>query len=185
MCPQAGPGWINFAEEFLATYLTTGKVEVNATELQAANGTAPTVTAGGSQTEDCLFLDVWAPSSILAKSADASTTGIGKGSPVLVWIYGGGYTEGDKLAFMPQGLLARSFLNDGEGVIYVAMNYRLGAFGWLAGPSLQADGTANAGLYDQRAALDWVQEHISKFGGDPSRVTVIGESAGAGSIMHQ
>lgn len=58
------------------------------------------------------------------------------------------------------------------------MNYRLGAFGWLSGPTFQADGTANAGLYDQRFALEWVRRHISKFGGDPKRVTVFGESAG-------
>ena len=68
---------------------------------------------------------------------------------------------------------------------YVSMNYRLGAFGWLSGPTFQEDGTANAGLYDQRFALEWVQKYISKFGGDPSRVTVFGESAGGGSIMHQ
>ena len=65
------------------------------------------------------------------------------------------------------------------------MNYRLGAFGWLSGPTFQANGTANAGLHDQRFALEWVKKHISKFGGDPSRVTVFGESAGGGSIMHQ
>lgn len=63
------------------------------------------------------------------------------------------------------------------------MNYRLGAFGFLAGPTMQRDGTANAGLYDQCLALQWVQENIAKFGGDPDNVTVMGESAGAGSIM--
>lgn len=70
-------------------------------------------------------------------------------------------------------------------MIYVALNYRLGAFGWLSGPTFQENGTPNAGLYDQRFALEWVQEHISKFGGDPDRVTVFGESAGGGSIMGQ
>lgn len=65
------------------------------------------------------------------------------------------------------------------------MNYRLGAFGWLSGPTFQEDGDANAGLLDQRLALEWVQEHIASFGGDPNRVTVFGESAGGGSIMHQ
>lgn len=67
----------------------------------------------------------------------------------------------------------------------MALNYRLGAFGFLAGPSLQENGTANAGLYDQRMALEWVQEHIHLFGGDKNRVTVMGESAGGGSITHQ
>ena len=61
----------------------------------------------------------------------------------------------------------------------------MGALGWLAGPDLQADGTANAGLYDQRLALRWVQHNIHLFGGDPRKVTVFGESAGGSSILHQ
>ena len=66
------------------------------------------------------------------------------------------------------------------------MNYRLGAFGWLAGPTFQeSGGISNAGLYDQRLALEWVQKNIHLFGGDPQRVTVMGESAGGGSIEHQ
>jgi carboxylesterase type B len=66
------------------------------------------------------------------------------------------------------------------------MNYRLGALGWQAGPSYQAEGgTSNLGLYDQRFALEWVQQYIHLFGGDKNRVTVFGESAGGGSIMHQ
>lgn len=69
-----------------------------------------------------------------------------------------------------------------DGAIWVAMNYRLGSFGFLASPE---DGIANAGLLDQRLALDWVQEHIHKFGGNPENVTIMGISAGAGSVMHQ
>jgi carboxylesterase type B len=61
----------------------------------------------------------------------------------------------------------------------------LGAFGWLAGPTLQSKGSANAGLLDQQLALEWVQKYIHLFGGDPRRVTVMGESAGGGSLMHQ
>lgn len=70
-------------------------------------------------------------------------------------------------------------------MIFVALNYRLGAFGWLSGSVVQRDGTANVGLLDQRLALEWVRENIARFGGDPNRVTVMGESAGAGSIAHQ
>lgn len=84
----------------------------------------------------------------------------------------------------PRSLLRRSQTDSSEGVIYVALNYRLGAFGFLAGPTLHADGTANAGLHDQRLALEWVQEHIYLFGGDKNRVTVMGESTGGGSIAH-
>jgi carboxylesterase type B len=109
-------------------------------------------------------------------------------APVLVWIYGGGYTAGDKQAdgtFNPAGLIASSLENEGQGVVYVAVNYRLGLYGFLAGSTFSASGTPNAGLYDQRLALQWVQKNIAKFGGDPTRVTIMGESAGGGSILHQ
>jgi carboxylesterase type B len=101
-------------------------------------------------------------------------------------IYGGGYTGGYKNSNNPSGIIRRSQNNGANGVIFVDLNYRLGALGWLAGPTLQAaGGVSNAGLYDQRLALEWVQKYIHLFGGDPDRVTVMGESAGGGSIMHQ
>ncbi|OJD30095.1 carboxylesterase family protein [Diplodia corticola] len=132
------------------------------------------------ETEDCLFLDVIVPEKVFLSASNATSNGTG--APVLVWIYGGGYTSGSKAAERtPSGLIQRG----GDGVIYVAMNYRVGAFGWLAGPTLQQDGTANAGLHDQRFALEWVQANIHLFGGDKDRVTVFGESAGGGSIIHQ
>lgn len=130
-------------------------------------------------TEDCLFLDVLVPENIFDQKD------IGKGSAVIVWIYGGGYTEGDKSQYKPAGLIYNSLRDPRGGVIYVALNYRLGAFGWLGGPTFQTDGTANAALHDQRMALQWVQKYIHLFGGDKGRVTVVGESAGGGSIMHQ
>ncbi len=134
-------------------------------------------------TEDCLFLDVVVPETIFkGASKTANDT---SGAPVLVWIYGGGYTFGEKSAYSAAGLIHAAQLNNTEGIIFVSLNYRLGAFGWLSGPTFQQDGTANAGLYDQRLALQWVQDNIHLFGGDPNRVTVIGESAGGGSIMHQ
>jgi len=103
-----------------------------------------------------------------------------------VWIYGGLFVQGDKTGSgNPATLLARSQANNGNGVIFVAMNYRLGMLGWLAGPTFLAEGgTPNAGLLDQRLALQWIHDHIALFGGDPDNVTVMGESAGGGSIMH-
>jgi acetylcholinesterase len=102
-----------------------------------------------------------------------------------VWIYGGGYTAGNKNN-NPAGLLAASGNSSNSDVIYVSMNYRLGALGFSAGPSFNAEGgVSNAALYDQRFALEWVQRYIHLFGGDRKRVTVFGESAGGGSIMHQ
>jgi len=75
----------------------------------------------------------------------------GYGAPVMVWLHGGGFTLGSKNS-NSAGILSRSQSN-GEGVIYVAANYRLGAFGWLAGPTFQSNGTANAALPDQHMAL--------------------------------
>lgn len=100
-----------------------------------------------------------------------------------VWIHSGGYVQGSKTNDGdPAGLIKAS----NASLIFVAINYRLGAFGWLSGPEFQKQGgLSNAGLYDQRFALQWVQDHITQFGGDPNRVTVMGESAGGGSIMHQ
>jgi len=147
------------------------------------NALAAIPPAAGT-TEDCLFLDVMVPKSIFEGGNNKKKNGTG--APVLVWVYGGGYTAGSKSGSgNPAGLLERSMTHGRDGVIYVAMNYRLGALGWLAGPTFQEEGTPNAALYDQRFALQWVQDQISKFGGDPNKVTVIGESAGGGSIMHQ
>ena len=111
--------------------------------------------------EDCLNLNVWTP--------DTSATGL----PVLVWIYGGGFTNGSGSAGMYNGA---AFARD--RVVCVTINYRLGAEGFL----FLDDGIANLGLLDQLAALQWVQTNISAFGGDPARVTVAGESAGAMSV---
>ncbi|KAB2578069.1 Carboxylesterase patB [Lasiodiplodia theobromae] len=177
ICPQASPAWLAIAAEFIPQYLISGKLpNVSTTEPTVAEN----VTIGPSESEDCLFLDVIVPEKVFKRA------GKGYGAPVLVWIYGGGYTTGSKIASGdPLGLIARSQTDSSDGVIYVAMNYRLGAFGWLSGPTYQEDGTANLGLHDQRFALEWIQNNIHLFGGDKNRVTVFGESAGGGSIMHQ
>lgn len=109
--------------------------------------------------------------------------------PVFLWIFGGGFYEGNSEAQgNPAGLVAQSTRNPdtSPGIFYVAINYRLGALGWLAGPTYTASGgTPNLGVYDQRLALERVQENIYLFGGDCDRVTVRGESAGASITMHQ
>jgi para-nitrobenzyl esterase len=110
---------------------------------------------------DCLNLNIWTP--------DPGTVGL----PVMVWIHGGAFTNGSgAIAMYDGGRFAR------DGVVCVTLNYRLGVDGFL----LLEDGTANLGLLDQIAALTWVQENISAFGGDPNNVTIFGESAGGMSV---
>ncbi|KAB8237925.1 Alpha/Beta hydrolase protein [Aspergillus alliaceus] len=99
----------------------------------------------------------------------------------MLWIHGGGFITGSKTASGdPSGLLWAA----DEPIIYVAINYRLGGLGFLAGQEVATAGVANAGLHDQRAAFRWAQDHIAAFGGNPADITVFGESAGAASIMY-
>ena len=123
--------------------------------------------------EDCLYLNVWAP----AKKSE-------KLLPVLVYFYGGGFVAGD-------GSEARY---DGEsmatkGIVALTVNYRLGIFGFFAHPELTAESvhhsSSNYGVEDQAAALKWVKENIAAFGGDPNKVTIAGESAGSISVSAQ
>jgi para-nitrobenzyl esterase len=119
--------------------------------------------------EDCLYLNIWTP----AKSADDRL-------PVMVWIHGGGFDRGTGAASGYDGENLAS-----KGAVIVTVNYRLGIFGFLALPELTAESShhssGNYGLLDQIAALEWVQRNIAAFGGDPTRVTIFGESAGAES----
>ena len=124
--------------------------------------------------EDCLFLNLWAP----ALSPDAIPQG-GDRLPVMVWIHGGGNSVGHG------GTYNGRVLADMYKVIVVTFNYRLGPLGWFAHPALRGEGTTaedksgNYGTLDVIRALSWVRDNISRFGGDPERVTVFGESAGA------
>ncbi|KAI9728737.1 MAG: hypothetical protein M1828_002843 [Chrysothrix sp. TS-e1954] len=118
--------------------------------------------------EDCLFLNVW---------ARPNATEL----PVLVWIHGGGYGQGDDAEYDMSRL---TDLNKGN-FIAISFQYRLGAFGFLSSDEVIRFGVVNAGLLDQQLALQWVQVYVQQFGGDPSRVTIFGESAGAGSVMLQ
>ena len=143
-----------------------------------ANKNSPIPPPDPRESEDCLFLDVFVPKDVLSRA------GSGCGAAVLVWLYGGGFTGGSKNQ-NPAGLIAASGNASSGDVIYVSLNYRLGALGWMTGPSYLAEGgTSNLGLYDQRFALEWVQKYIHLFGGDKNRVTLFGESAGGGSIMY-
>lgn len=155
-CMQAYPGWV--------VDLQAASYGVDATTM------ATILYNTGAQTESCLVLDIYVPETIYALGSLAS-------APVLVWIHGGGFTYGSKTGSGEiAGLLARS----NNTAIIVSINYRLGMFGWLDG----SDVTPNLGLYDQRLALEWVDKYISDFGGSPDRVTAMGESAGAASILH-
>ena len=180
MCAQAVPYWPKIASYFLGGSDAATLAYVNSqVDAVASAMTIDSLAAPDPrQSEDCLFLDVIVPESIYASN---------KSAPVLVWVYGGGYVYGDKTSTgNPATLIAQSQVDEGEGVVYVAMNYRLGLFGWLSGSIFsEQDGVPNAALYDQRLAFEWVQQNIHLFGGDPTRVTVMGESAGAGSIVHQ
>jgi para-nitrobenzyl esterase len=125
--------------------------------------------AGQSQSEDCLSLNIWTPGLDDAKR------------PVLFWIHGGGFYIGSGTeGFMEEGVLARR-----GNVVVVSINYRLGAFGFInlkeiTGGKIPA--TGNEGILDQIAALEWIQENIAAFGGDPGNITASGFSAGGMSV---
>lgn len=128
----------------------------------------PPETPTEPQSEDCLYLNVWRPAG-LAQNARL---------PVMLWIPGGGWTDGSGSAPLYDGSsLAR------RGVIVITINYRVGAFGFLAHEALSRENShassGNYGLRDQVAALRWVQDNIGAFGGDATRVTIFGQSAGS------
>jgi para-nitrobenzyl esterase len=120
--------------------------------------------------EDCLYMNVWAPE----KPSSAKL-------PVMVWIYGGGFVNGGSSPAVYDG---SAFAK--RDVVLVSFNYRIARFGFFAHPALSAEQgskpTANFGLLDQVAALQWVKRNVAAFGGDPSNVTIFGESAGGMSV---
>ncbi|KAF8995824.1 carotenoid ester lipase precursor [Cyathus striatus] len=124
--------------------------------------------------EDCLFVNVIKPASI----ADGTKL------PVVFWIFGGGFEGGDTSSNPGDPVVNRAIALN-EPIIYVSANYRTNAFGFLGGKEAQANGAGNIGLKDQRFALQWVQQNIATFGGDPQKVTIWGESAGAISAALQ
>ncbi len=132
---------------------------------------APAPFQGGNpstgKSEDCLYLNVWTPSKSVLDSL-----------PVMIWIYGGGFSFGSNADLMTNGEhLAK------KGVILVSIAYRVGQLGFLAHPALSAESisktSGNYGLLDMIAALKWVRKNINQFGGNPRKLTIFGESAGA------
>jgi len=120
--------------------------------------------------EDCLYLNVWTP----AASADERL-------PVMVWIYGGGGTHGSSAEPIYDGNAMAK-----KGVVVVSMNYRVNVFGWFAHPDLTRESehhsSGNYGSLDQLAAIKWVKNNIARFGGDPAKITLWGESGGSRSV---
>ncbi|MBK8979880.1 MAG: carboxylesterase family protein [Planctomycetes bacterium] len=150
----------------------------------------PHAAGGGSfpgQSEDCLYLNVWTTAGAGPETAPGAEFGRRAPRPVMVWIHGGGNLVGGTSSPIYDG---RHFA--AHGVVLVSIQYRLGAFGYLAHPALTAEreeldgvhASGNWGLLDQLAALRWVQRNIAAFGGDPQCVTVFGESAGAANVTH-
>jgi para-nitrobenzyl esterase len=137
-------------------------------------------TSGGD--EDCLFLNVYTPSETAGSQEEHDEYGRGhEERAVMVWIHGGGLTQGAGSDFDPTPLVEEG------GVVVVTLNYRLGLLGFLAHPALDSEGhlAGNYGLMDQQFALAWVQQNIRAFGGDAERVTIFGESAGGLSVYAQ
>eukprot|EP00929_Paragymnodinium_shiwhaense_P055114 TRINITY_DN27645_c0_g1_i1.p1 TRINITY_DN27645_c0_g1~~TRINITY_DN27645_c0_g1_i1.p1 ORF type:complete len:591 (+),score=118.17 TRINITY_DN27645_c0_g1_i1:74-1846(+) len=130
--------------------------------------------------EDCLSLNIWAP------VATDGTVQVGRKRAVLVFFHGGGFISGSGYAMMGCPVYDSQGLASTGDVVVVTLNYRLGAFGFLAQPDFLTESgtTGNYGVQDQRLALQWLQENIEHFGGDPKRVTLMGESAGARSVVH-
>jgi para-nitrobenzyl esterase len=125
-------------------------------------------TLGGRQSEDCLFLNVWTPPDATAASS----------LPVMVFIHGGAFITGAGSLPTYNG----AYLAAADTVVVVTLNYRLGAPGFLYSTAHRNQVPGNLGLLDQRTAMEWVRRNIGAFGGDSSRVTVFGESAGAMSV---
>jgi para-nitrobenzyl esterase len=127
--------------------------------LPAAQGAGE--VAGGSENEDCLFVNICVPQG----SAD------GQAKPVMVWLHGGGFSSGTANTYDPKRMATTG------NVIVVAVEFRLNIFGYFGYPGLEGSGTF--GLQDQQAALRWVRDNIAAFGGDPQNITLFGESGGA------
>jgi carboxylesterase type B len=151
------------------TLSTLEGIEVASSVLRNIAGDTP-----ADFSEDCLIINVQRPEGVEA----------GANLPVLFWIYGGGFVAGSTPPFDGKNLITTGVqLN--QPFIYVSVIYRVGGWGFMPGEEILREGSGNAGLRDQRMGLEWVADNIAEFGGNPKRVTIWGESAGAISVFDQ
>ncbi|KAF2826422.1 alpha/beta-hydrolase [Ophiobolus disseminans] len=186
ICPQFRAGWMPAAEDFVTDVLLENVLD-NKWDVPISPGDyerfkrKPEVHQDSS--EDCLLLDVMVPKKVWERRDGGGPLK----AAVLVWIHGGGFVTGSKDQYgSPEHLLdAATQTHDADSIIFVSINYRLGAFGWLGGQAAWEDDILpNVGLKDQELAIQWVNDNIYLFGGDGSRITLMGEGSGAASIMH-
>ncbi|KAF5021002.1 hypothetical protein F66182_6933 [Fusarium sp. NRRL 66182] len=181
ICPQGQPRWQAKTQMAIGKYSNpTVPFTLEGWVEAIENGMVPPGNINVNATEDCLLLDVHVPKKVLkavgTKDEDEQ-------------IHGGGGVFGSKdgsgpTLFEPSGILAQAQSVFNQDFVFVTLNYRLGAFGWLNSAEVLADGDANAALLDQRFALRWVQDNIHLFGGSKDRVTIMGESGGGSSVLH-
>ncbi len=152
----------------------------DATEFGDSCAQLDSLQGGASDSEDCLYLNVWTPEPAPAEPL-----------PVMVWFHGGGNETGSTSDEVPLGVGGLFYdgrsLAESHGVVVVTTNYRLGPLGFFHDPALAGEESpaGNQGLLDQRRALEWVRDNIAAFGGDPDRVTIFGESAGSLDVCLQ
>ena len=146
-------------------------------EIGTSTADLSTIEVGLEGSEDCLYLNIYAPKTLAAKLPTSPL------KPVLVWIHGGGNSMGDARVYDGSNLAAA------QDVLVVTLQYRLGIFGWFDHPALHGpdatpdDRSGNYGTLDLIRALGWVQNNIESFGGDPNRITIFGESAGGTDVL--
>ncbi|KAI0737108.1 extracellular triacylglycerol lipase precursor [Daedaleopsis nitida] len=165
--PYAQPplGDLRFAPPVLMDTPPAGSLDASAFGAACVQYEDSTIT---DMSEDCLTLNVFRPSGV------SSTAKL----PVMVWIFGGGFVMGSPAKFDASTIIGQS-VQRGTPVVYVSINYRVGPFGFPQGSEAEDEGSLNLALKDQVAGLQWVQKNIAAFGGDPTKVTIFGQSAGA------
>ncbi|TYJ55470.1 hypothetical protein B9479_003860 [Cryptococcus floricola] len=160
---------LRFAPPEAYTYNTSSYAAQTSPAACMQDLSSGTFSYGTDISEDCLFLNVFTPAGVNITDEQY---------PVMVWVYGGSFTSGAVSPYNASLLIAYGQEID-RPIVHVALNYRLGAFGWGVGSGFAENNATNLGLRDIKLALSWVQENIWAFGGDPKTVTVFGESAGA------